>query len=72
MYYFYNQSVIIVFGTRPLRLTHWCIAFLWFALVIVFDEGRKWLMRKNVVLYKDNSTNQIFSDAGWVERNTYY
>lgn len=47
-------------GTRPIRFEHWCPALPFSALILMYDEGRKYLLR--IPPEKDN----------WVFQNTYY
>jgi len=49
-------------GTRPIRFEHWCPALPFSALILVYDEGRKYLLRGPPEKEKDN----------WVYQNTYY
>jgi sodium/potassium-transporting ATPase subunit alpha len=46
-------------NTRPIRFEHWCCAMPFSAIILTYDEVRKYFLRKN------NNDN-------WVYRNTYY
>ncbi len=59
-------------GTRPLRLSHWCIALPFTMITILYDETRKYWMRMTTKVTYDKRTGAIISEPGWIERNTYY
>ena len=58
--------------TRPLPLSFWLIGMPYLILIIVYDEVRKYLMRKTSKVTINAETKQVLRDAGWLERNTYY
>ena len=58
--------------TRPLPLTSWMMGLPFFILIILFDEGRKLLMRKTSTITVNEETKQLLRETGWIERNTYY
>ena len=41
-------------------------------LVFLYDEVRKYLMRKTSTVTINAETQQILRNAGWLERHTYY
>lgn len=54
----YIPGLDAVLGTAPLQFVHWCPAMPFCILIFLYDEVRKYLLRKN--------------PGGWVETNTYY
>ncbi|KAG2500240.1 hypothetical protein HYH03_001818 [Edaphochlamys debaryana] len=54
----YVPPLNTVFSTGPLYGTHWLMGIPWFVLCFVYDETRKWLMRR--------------SPGGWVEQLTFW
>jgi len=54
----YTKPFNSVFNTRPLHILHWCPGIPWSILIFVYDETRKFYMRK----HKD----------GWLDRYTYW
>ena len=51
-------------GTRMIALPHFAIpAFSFFAIIVLYDETRKWLVRKGI---------DGVNFHGWVAQNTYY
>jgi len=48
-------------GTRPIRFQHWCCAMPFSALILSYDEIRKYLLR-----------TMSPQEGNWVYKNTYY
>lgn len=59
-------------GVRPLRLVHWFPAVPFSCIIVMYDELRKYMMRKTTEVTVDDKTMQVFRDPGWLERNSYY
>jgi len=59
-------------GTRPLRLSHWCIALPFTMITILYDETRKYWMRITTKVTFDKESGALISEPGWIERNIYY
>lgn len=56
-------------GGRPLHFLHWYFpAMPVFILIIMYDETRKFIMRRISERHKRNGVDKI----GWVEENTLY
>jgi hypothetical protein len=56
-------------GGRPLHFLHWFFpAMPMFILIILYDETRKYIIRKRSAHYKRLGIDKI----GWVEENTLY
>ncbi|KAJ5078231.1 intein-containing sodium/potassium-transporting atpase subunit alpha precursor [Anaeramoeba ignava] len=47
-----------IFGTQPIRFVYWLPALPFSLYILVYDELRKYFMRRN--------------PGGWIEKNTYY
>ena len=58
--------------TRPLPLSFWLTGMPYLVIIIVYDEIRKYLMRRTSTVTINVETKQVLRDAGWLERNTYY
>lgn len=54
----YTPNLDIVFGTAAMEFVHWIPAMPFCIMIFIYDEVRKFIMRKN--------------PGGWVYRNTYY
>eukprot|EP00002_Diphylleia_rotans_P007754 TRINITY_DN1741_c0_g1_i4.p1 TRINITY_DN1741_c0_g1~~TRINITY_DN1741_c0_g1_i4.p1 ORF type:complete len:1012 (+),score=263.44 TRINITY_DN1741_c0_g1_i4:79-3114(+) len=54
----YAPPLNTVFSTRPIRAVHWCPIFPWAIYIYIYDEVRKYYIRK----YPN----------GWLDRFTYY
>ncbi len=59
-------------GFRPIRFLHWMPGMPYSFSIIIFDEVRKFLMRRTSVASINPVTGQSVRVAGWLERNTYY
>jgi sodium/potassium-transporting ATPase subunit alpha len=57
-------------GTRNLRLLHWVPAVPFSIAIMLYDEVRKYLMRKGSKETKQGE--QVIMTYGWLGRNTYY
>jgi len=60
-----------VLGTRPLRLLHWTPGMPFCFLIFMYDECRKYLMRRTSKTI-NRSNGSVEKVRGWLERNTYY
>ena len=58
--------------TRPIPFHFWLISMPYMILVFLYDEVRKYLMRKTSTVTINAETQQILRNAGWLERHTYY
>lgn len=58
--------------TRPLPLTFWLMGIPSFILILLFDEMRKYWMRRTSKTIVNEETKQLLRQAGWIERNSYY
>merc|ERR1711871_1776422 len=67
----YTPGLGDVLGTRPLRLLHWTPGMPFCFLIFMYDETRKYLMRRSSkeITRSNGSTEKV---RGWLERNTYY
>lgn len=54
----YFKPVAKVFSFAPLEAKFWALSLPFFMFILVFDEVRKYLLRKDF--------------NGWVKRNTYW
>lgn len=68
----YTPFLNDVLRTRPVPLTSWLMGMPYMVLIIVYDEVRKFLMRRTTTVTVNAETKQILRNAGWIERNTYY
>lgn len=59
-------------GTRNLRLLHWAPGVPFSIVIFLYDEVRKYFMRRTTRVTEDAKTGQVYRDAGWLERFTYY
>ena len=59
-------------GTRNIRLVHWFCAIPFAILILIFDEGRKALMRSTSYEKVDEDTGQVKRVQGWLESNCAY
>lgn len=59
-------------GTRPIRLLHWVPAVPFSIVIFLYDETRKYLMRRDTKITQSDDTGQLFRDPCWLERFTYY
>lgn len=56
-------------GTRPLACAHFIVpAFMYFSVILFYDETRKVLLRKGF----DKSVKGKIKQTGWITRNTFY
>merc|ERR1712070_733227 len=53
-------------GVRPLRLSHWFPAVPFSCIIVMYDEIRKYMMRRTTKVTVDEKTKQVFRDAGWL------
>jgi sodium/potassium-transporting ATPase subunit alpha len=60
-----------VLGTRPLRFLHWTPGMPFCFLIFMYDETRKYCMRKSSKNIQ-RSNGSVEKVRGWLERNTYY
>jgi len=65
-------SAITAIGTRPLRVTHWFCAMPFSAIIVIYDEIRKYLMRQSSSVSTDKVSGRSVRHPGWLERFTYY
>jgi len=67
----YTPGLGDVLGTRPLRFLHWTPGMPFCFLIFMYDETRKYLMRRSSkdITRSNGSTEKV---RGWLERNTYY
>jgi hypothetical protein len=58
-------------NTRPLRFTHWFPGMPFCIFIFLYDECRKWLMRKTEKgeIDDDNTLKKV---GAWLKENTYY
>jgi len=68
----YTPGLTVALGTRPLKFLHWMPGIPYSIFIFSYDEVRKLLMRKAVVIRPDKQTGQVIRIPGWLERNTYY
>jgi len=68
----YTPILQTALKTRPVKLVHWLPAMPYSILIFVYDEVRKYLMRKTTSKTRNAATGQLLRDPGWLERNTYY
>ena len=68
----YTPFLNDVLRTRPVPLTSWLMGMPYMVLIIVYDEVRKFLMRRTTTVTVNAETKQILRNAGWIERITYY
>lgn len=59
-------------GVRPLRLVHWFPAIPFSCIIVMYDEIRKYMIRRTSKEHEDELTGQNIRIAGWLERNSYY
>jgi sodium/potassium-transporting ATPase subunit alpha len=60
----YAPGVDLALGTRPLAWIHWCPSFPYSVCIFLYDETRKYLLRRERRLNPDS--------IGFVERFSYY
>jgi hypothetical protein len=58
-------------NTRPLRFSHWFPGMPFCIFIFLYDECRKWLMRKTEKAEIDEG-NTLKKLGGWLKENTYY
>merc|ERR1712167_263745 len=68
----YIGPITIALGTRPLRFTHWTTGIPFSIFIFLYDEARKYLMRRTSFATTDKETGRTMRFPGWLERNTYY
>merc|ERR1712167_454260 len=58
-------------NTRPLRFSHWFPGMPFCIFIFLYDECRKWLMRKTDIaeIAEDNTLKKV---GVWLKENTYY
>jgi magnesium-transporting ATPase (P-type) len=58
-------------NTRPLRFSHWFPGMPFCIFIFLYDECRKWLMRKTdkAEIAEDNTLKKV---GVWLKENTYY
>lgn len=61
-----------ILRTRPIPVYCWLIGIPFMILIVVFDEVRKYVMRKTSLVVVNPETKQTIRNAGWIERNSYY
>jgi sodium/potassium-transporting ATPase subunit alpha len=66
----YVPGVDTALGTRAIRLLHWVPAVPFAIVIFLYDEVRKYIMRKNSSTKQQGK--QIITEYGWLARNTYY
>lgn len=66
----YVPPLNLVFKTRPMRVEHWFIAMPFCVVILMYDELRKYLLRKPDP--KENPEARDTYEKNWVYRNTYY
>ena len=67
----YSPMLNDLFSTRPIRFFHWMPGLPWACVIIVYDEARKFFMRKTSSKTVDDEgvTTRVI---GWLEANTHY
>ena len=68
----YIPQIGVALGTRPLRFTHWMTGVPFSIFIFLYDETRKYLMRRTSFSTTDKETGRTMRFPGWLERNTYY
>jgi len=66
----YVPGVDTALGTRAIRLLHWVPAVPFSIVIFLYDEVRKYIMRKNSSTKRQGK--QVITEYGWLARNTYY
>lgn len=67
----YSPMLNDIFSTRPIRFYHWMPGLPWACMILVYDELRKFFMRKtsSKTTNEDGSVTRVI---GWLEANTHY
>jgi len=68
----YSPLLNSVFSTRPIRFYHWMPGLPWACMILVYDEVRKFFMRKTSSNVADPVTGERTRVIGWLEANTHY
>lgn len=61
-----------ILRTRPLSFFSWLIGIPFMIVIVLYDELRKYLIRKTSTVSMIAETKQIIRTPGWIERNSYY
>jgi hypothetical protein len=65
----YVYWIGIGINTRPVAQPHFIVpAFSYFTLILLYDETRKYFLRKGI----DKSVKGKVKYTGWIARNTFY
>jgi len=67
----YSPLANSIFSTRPIRFYHWMPGLPWACIIIVYDEVRKWFMRKTSQTTIDENGDRT-RVVGWLEANTHH
>ncbi len=68
----YTPYMNVAIGFRPIRFMHWMPGMPYSFSIIIFDEARKFFMRRTSSSLLNPVTGQTVRIPGWLERNTYY
>eukprot|EP01029_Cantina_marsupialis_P021357 TRINITY_DN50_c0_g7_i1.p1 TRINITY_DN50_c0_g7~~TRINITY_DN50_c0_g7_i1.p1 ORF type:complete len:1297 (-),score=480.05 TRINITY_DN50_c0_g7_i1:226-4116(-) len=68
----YFPAFNVAVKTRDIRLVHWFCGMPFSVLIFLYDEVRKFVMRKTTQVTEDKETGRVISKYGWLAKNTYY